>query len=176
MLAKIGFILIVLVFGALMFVAGTLAPESVRGSVASSAQELIDRLPLGGKASASSAAATAAAGEETPAAEEQQALIHYETLLLPTPLPEKGQYALQVGLFADLASTSVLADRLQALGYATQAIAVVDQNGQPWVVLAAGTFPSPDAARDARAPVARGLGLARPLTLILLPPEKKKKA
>ena len=171
MIAKLGFILIVLLFGALMFVAGTLAPKAVREPIVNAAGQLMARLPTSGDAKSASRDAPSEAG--TSAGKEDDKPLPYETLLLRRPLPDKAQFALQVGVFAEAAGADPLLGRLRKLGYRSKAIPVVDQNGALWVVLAAGQFASPDDARAARGPLSRGLGLNQSLTLILLPPEKK---
>lgn len=186
MIAKLGFVLILAVFGALMFAGGMLAPESLRQSATLFAKQASQKLsavfvqtasasaasaPPAGAASASASASGAAAVSVPPAADP----IPAEDLLIPTPLPDKGQYAVQVGQFADAAQANALGKRIKELQLPfDKVLDVVDQAGQRWSVVPVGPYASPDDARTARAAVARELHLSDALPLILLPAEKPK--
>lgn len=173
MIAKLGFILLVLAFGLGMFVAGSLAPASLRQAITAKSRQL--GVPWAGpakKAAAPTAAPPAADAKKGP----QQ--IAYQSLLLHSPLPAKAKYALQVGMFSDAAEADEMSQRIDALGlaYPVRVIAVVDPDHLPWQVVAVGDFDTLAAAYSARAPITARLGLAQPPSLLLLPPPKKKPA
>lgn len=176
MIAKLGFVLIVLLFGVLMFAAGMLAPDRLRLSVQSGAEQLLkpDAAATSTTANAEDPDTTAQTEqtEDTSAAEPEP--LPYETLLVPSPLPDPAQFALQIGLYTDSTSTDTLNRRITALGYPTQIIPVIDGKGLHWLLLAAGEYASADEARAARGPLSRDLGNSQPLTLILLPPPPPK--
>lgn len=171
MIAKLGFVLILAVFGALMFAGGTLAPESLRQSATAFAKQASQKLSAVFVKTASASASGAAAVSVPPAADP----IPAEDLLIPTPLPDKGQYAVQVGQFADAAQANALGKRIRELQLPfDKVLDVVDQAGQRWAVVPVGPYASPDDARTARAAIARELHLSDALPLILLPAEKPK--
>lgn len=163
MIAKLGFLIVVLLFGALMFVAGTLAPENLRSPVAAFGRHVAAKLTAAaGDAKAAPASASAEAGKEPPP-------IPSESLQLPVPLPAQGQYALQAGQFAVPEPAAALAKRLQAAGVPFQVLPVVDRAGQRWSLVAAGQYGSVDEARTARLRLADDLGISGALPVILLP-------
>jgi cell division protein FtsN len=98
---------------------------------------------------AAAAGAIAQAGQPAPvpAAPPPLAL---DALLPPLPLPDKGQYALQAGMFGSAGAAAALAARLKALKLPVQdVIAAVDQDGAAWYVVAVGAYASPAQAIDA---------------------------
>lgn len=107
-----------------------------------------------------------------PLAQEQYEWVALEQLLLPTPLPPSGTYALLVGQFAVMQDANRLHFRVTASGYRSSIIPVVDKDGLHWFFVSAGSFDSLDAARTSRAPISTQLGISEPLSIILLPPEK----
>lgn len=179
MIAKLGFILIVAVFGALMFAAGMLAPESLREPVRATTQQAKAWLAAGGKKTDDSAATAAPAANSTDSSASASARadkaadpILAESLLIPSPLPDKGQYGLQVGQFASAEQAGQLGSRIKSLRLPFALLDVVDQGGKRWTVVALGPYASPDEARMARMPALHDLGLNESLPLILLPPPK----
>jgi hypothetical protein len=169
MVAKFGLILLVAVFGALLFVLGLLMPQSVRLPVIRVAQELT---PPHGKSAPqtspqSHASNPASTGAQQPAA--APAPIPYRQLIIPTPLPLDGQYALQLGLYPAASNATAWVERAQAAGVPATTIDVVDESGHRWIAVAAGQYALPDDARAARISLTRTLTLAQALPVIRMP-------
>lgn len=173
MIAKFAFFLIVALFGALMFAAGTLAPESVRQKVASLAQDAATRVEKPSAAKTKAEGEAPAAQPATPSVEKNKPTPFKDLLLPPAPPPEKGPYALQAGQFANTEAGDNLSKRIKDLGLPTVVIATVDSHGQKWSVVSAGAFNSADDARAAQASIAGKLGLTGPLPVIVLPAKPK---
>jgi hypothetical protein len=109
-------------------------------------------------------------GEENPPVVlEQYEWVALEQLLPPTPPPEKGEYAIQVGQFADAEAADVVSNRVRASDLPSSIIPVVDKDGLHWFVVSAGSFESLDGARANRLPISHDLGLSDPPPIILLP-------
>lgn len=160
MLGKFGLILLVLLFGACMFVAGMMAPSTWRYSLLTvlgpHVPEPHNTSPLlaakAGKRGASRAAVA------SPATSALAAPMDLDQLLigshLATPSPAKGQpaYALKLGQFLRDADVEAMARRAQAAApdLPVSRITGVDATGQTWTVLAVGRYVSPQATqRDA---------------------------
>ena len=190
MVAKAGFIVLVLLFGALMFMAGTLAPPGIGQTVTGAANQLAAYLPgakdvgakpkpesaskAGASAGAASAPASASASAAASAAASAPEPLAASSLLIPTPLPEAGKYALQAGQFTHETDASALYAKIQSVKLPAQKVANVrDQGGALWTVVAVGPYASLDEARTANSMVAAQLGLIGPLPLILLPAPAK---
>jgi len=174
-MAKFGFLLILILFGLLMFAAGSLAPASFRESAQSMITRGKDELAaLTGFASreANSASKPAPASAAPASAAAKADPIPAENLIIPSPLPDKGQYGLQLGQFADAAQAKELSGRGNALKLPMILLDTIDQSGKRWAVVAAGPYVSPDEARAARTPVARELGFTEPMPMILIPASK----
>ena len=174
--------------GALMFAAGTVVPESIRQKVAEPAEQLFGQLAAvtnsvtgaekEDSASAENAStaspATAGAAAAAPAAAKAEP-IPIQDLLIPSPLPDKAQYALQAGQFESVEDANALGARIKAAKLPfDKVIEVIDQGGKQWSIVPIGPYDSADAARTARMPVAQALGIDLSLPLILLPPPKPK--
>jgi cell division septation protein DedD len=167
MLAKIGLIAVVVLFGALLFVLGMLMPDSVRAGLTTrftaatqttvSAQK---RMP------AKNAAAIAAA---PPAAKNSPPPVQFKELLVPTPAPLDRVYALQIGRFPTSAAADVVAKRAAGAGLPTATIDMIDADGEDFKLVTAGRYSSPEDARAARISLTRKLELAQPLEVIMLP-------
>lgn len=170
MFAKFGLILIVVAFGACLFVLGILAPESVRSPVTRVAQELTavrkkSALPTAPHVSVAKDVST---GTKQPAG---PAPVPYQQLMVPTPLPLDGLYALQLGLFPTVSNATAWVERARSAGVPATTIGVVDENGGQWIAVAAGQYSSPDDARSGRILLTRTLSLAQALPVIRLPPK-----
>jgi cell division septation protein DedD len=180
MIAKLGFVLILAVFGVLMFVAGLLAPPSLRQSVSGFEKQTNQKLnAIFGKAEATSPVANTSASAGSATASKSAAAkadpIPAESLLLPTPLPDNAQYAVQAGWFSDAEQASALGKRIKKLKLPfDKVLDVVDQAGQRWSVVPVGPYATADEARTARADIARDLSVGDSLPLILLPAPKPK--
>jgi len=191
MFAKIGFLLVLALFGALLFGVGVLAPASWRQSAADIVQQAEKQAgALFGKAapalvtthangtsgaeSTTAAASASVAAASAPAAGKPDP-IPAGSLQLPVPLPEKGLYAVQLGQFTDPARADDVAARARASSLPVdKVLEVVDQGGMRWFVVPVGPFVTLDEARSARAGVAQAMQLGDDLPLILLPAEKPK--
>ncbi|WP_157698784.1 SPOR domain-containing protein [Geobacter sp. DSM 9736] len=106
-----------------------------------------------------------------PGTQRQYEWVALEQLLLPTPLPENGKYAILVGEFAVVEGANNLHLQVTALGLLSSIIPVVDKDGQHSFFVSAGSFESLDEAREHRLPISRDLRINDPLSIILLPPE-----
>lgn len=168
MFAKFGLILLVALFGAFLFVLGILAPESVRLPITRLAQEVATPHKKSALQTSlqSPAARTASTGAKQAGA---PVPIPYRQLLIPTPLPLDGLYALQLGLYPTASNPAAWVERAQAAGVPATTIGVLDENGEQWIVVAAGQYASPDDARAARISLTRTLTLAQALPVIRLP-------
>lgn len=170
---KAGFIVAVLLFGAVMFAAGTMAPPSISARTAEISTAFIQHLPLENlfapkNASASEAAKSAVSDTEVP--------IAYTALDLPDALPENGKYALEVDMVLNESAAKTWIAQLQAQQYSTHEIAVIGPDGSRWIVIAAGNFKTPQAARDARPNLLQDITQASKssLRVIMLPSAKEK--
>jgi hypothetical protein len=118
--------------------------------------------------------AAPAHGAQPASAPAAPAPVALEALLPPLPLPEKGQYALQAGMFGSAAAAARLAAQLKAQRLPVQdVIAAVDQDGANWFVVAVGAYASRADAIEAGRGLARvlpGGGLQRVILLPLKPP------
>jgi cell division septation protein DedD len=172
-MGRFGFLLVLAMFGALMFVAGALAPASLTAplrSLAASAQKLasVKAPPAAVALSAAKAAAAAdASGSATAAAKPDP--IPLENLLLPATPTAKGQYGLQLGQFEHSAEAQQLHERLRIGKFPGVVLETVDQDGRRWSVVASGPYPSQDLARAARAPLVQVLGVTGPMPVIQWP-------
>lgn len=165
MLSKLFFVLILFLFGACLFVAGVLAPESVKAPTADIARGAMAKLPFVSATGSASGAKPANEEKKTPA----DAPVPAESLLLPTPLPAQGQYALQIGQFGSAESAGVLLKRAQTAGVVAKTIAAVDRSGQTWWIVAVGSYAQPEEARTARIAIAREISALEEMPVILLP-------
>lgn len=163
MLLKLFFVLAVALFGVLMFIAGALAPDKVRTPTAALSQKVVASLPFMSeeKPVAKTEAEAKKAADAPP--------LPIENLLLPTPLPAKASYALQVGQFGPVEAADLVLKRVSAAGFSGVKIAVVDRAGQPWWIVAAGQFGSIDEARTGRLRIAQEVGATEEMPIILLP-------
>jgi cell division protein FtsN len=188
MIPKIAFMLAVVLFGFAMFVAGTMAPDSLRLAVPARLNALVARFvpPSAAQTAALSKPSTAPVKPATvaagiPAANAASAVtagkpvqIAAQTLLIPTPLPDQAQYALQAGQFSSEDDAGALGRQITALKLPLGGVLnVVDQAGRSWSVVAIGPYASIDDARTARASVSTILGIDSSLSVIMLPPKPK---
>jgi len=109
-------------------------------------------------------------GAANPAiAGEQYEWVALEQLLVPTPLPENGEYALQAGKFSSAEGAEALRSHILASGLPSSVIPGVDTDGLYWFIVSVGSFESPDEARVSRSSISSQLGISEQLPLILLP-------
>jgi len=167
MFTKFGLVVLVVVFGALLFVLGLLAPEPVRRSVTQWTYNITaarEATTVKSPPKALAAAANASATKKSGAAP-----IPYAQLLIPTPPPPHGTYSLQLGLYPTTAGADDWVKRARAADVPASTISVLDENGQSWIAVAAGEYNSPEEARAARISLTRTLTLVQPLMVIRLP-------
>ncbi|GAA0706642.1 SPOR domain-containing protein [Dyella marensis] len=170
MFAKLGLILLILLFGALAFAGGMMAPDDWRAPMQAFAARWRDRPVLAAPhlpAAAASAAAPAAAASVV----STNALLVTSDVTAAAPAPGQPAYALQLGQFVDAGDADALERSAQGLGLPLRRIAAVDPDHAAWTVLAAGRFPSPAAAQDAAPRVQAVLKLAS--TPVIRLPESK---
>ena len=175
MFAKLGLLVLIVVFGACTFVAGTMAPDTIRQPLAT----LGDR--LSGKETATPVAAVKSPAPVTspsPAATPRKsAPVRLDSLLVTAavdePAPDKGKpaYALQIGQFATDEDADAAVQRVEkaGLGMPLAHVATLDAENEPWSVVAIGQFASASAAVRA-APRVQSVLDIRETPVIKLPP------
>ncbi|WP_255990928.1 SPOR domain-containing protein [Chitinolyticbacter albus] len=168
---KLLFVVLVLLFGALMFAAGTLAPTSIKAGV----ERAANRIP-GVAPSATKAAAPLSGQAAAPAAKAASDIpeVDAQALNLPAPLPDKADYALLAGQFSTADPAQALAAAARDARLAVALFESVETDGTRWFVVAVGKYGDVDAARTARQPIARTLNLDGALPVIMLPAPAKK--
>jgi hypothetical protein len=140
MIAKLGFIVLFLVFAALVFLIGATLPGDLRARL-----PLLQRLMPAAPAAASTTSASPPKAL-APAAK-QDAPPPLESLLLPARLPEHGRYAVQAGIFPSQGEAEALAARIDGLHLPqvkTTLLAARDRAGQDWWIAAAGERDRPE--------------------------------
>lgn len=190
MAAKFGLVLLIALVCALSFLAGTVAPDSVRQALAqvlaklswpgvftSTAVSAATPASTGAQAAGSSAPAAAATAALTVAsapttAASAPAAVPLSSLLVPSQPPATGSYALQAGQFAVQQAANQLAASIAGQGVTSTVILTTDQSGTNWAVVGLGRFASPDEAVAQRAYLANKLGLPQYLPPISLAPAK----
>lgn len=170
MFAKLGLILLILLFGALAFAGGMMAPDDWRAPMQELAARWRDR-PVSVHAQLPATAASAAAPATAASTVSTNALLVTSDVAMPTPAAGQPAYALQLGQFVEAGDADALERAAQALGLPLLRINAVDANHATWTVLAAGRFPSPAAAQDAAVRVQAVLKLAS--TPVIRLPESK---
>ncbi|MDE2154538.1 MAG: SPOR domain-containing protein [Xanthomonadaceae bacterium] len=181
MFAKLGFLLLIVLFGAFAFIGGAMTPDAWRQSIAGLGGRLSERLhalpstaslPADAAHAAKAAAAGSAApveGTATPAVDSTSP-VPLDALLVMAkvdPLaPARGQpaYALQLGQFVTSTEATAAERRFRAAGLdlPMTRLAAVDAENEPWTVLAIGRFASPAAARQAAPRVQDALHVPSP--------------
>lgn len=171
MFAKLGLILLILLFGALAFAGGMMAPDAWRAPLqAFSAHWRDDAAAVASYMPASAATSTAPA--HAASAVSTSALLVTSDVAAAAPAAGQPAYALQLGQFVTAADAASLERQAQGLGLPLMRIDATDPDRTAWTILAAGRFPSPAAAQDAAARVQATLKLAS-TPVIRLPAESK---
>lgn len=177
MFAKFGFTLLVLLFGALAFTGGMMAPDNWRAPVTAFGSRLLSIKPTAtppgrtDKAAPTSQAAMAATAA---------APVKIDSLLVATEVvaaaPAAGQpaYALQLGQFVTDDEAVEAEQHAQNIGLPLVRLQVTDADKAPWTVLAAGRFATPAQAQDAAVRVQAMLKL--PSTPVIRLPAPAKSA
>ncbi len=186
MATKFGLVLLMALVCTLSFLAGTVAPDSVRQALpqalarlsvpgvaasppalaASGAQAVGPSAPVAAPKAGASAASVPTADASAPAT------VPLSSLLVPAQVPATGTYALQAGQFAVQQAANQLAASISGQGVSSTVILTTDQAGTNWAVVGLGRFASPDEAVAQRAYLANKLGLPQYLPPITLAPAK----
>lgn len=168
------FLVLLALFGATMFVAGTLAPTNVKAPLEALATRVAAHLPMqsgqfaAGSIAAKSAAARTASGTVGAASAAPTSGVVYAasapmaSLLVPAEPPAKAHYALQAATFASSDAASLFAASLVAQGHKATVVPVSDADHS--LIVAIGDFSTPNAAR------AQQLVLGEELKSVTLPP------
>lgn len=188
MFTKLGFLVLILMFGTLAFMAGAMAPDGWRHAIHATGDELVTVLrtiatkvhpgatsPVTSEApSHSTTAAPASSASHAPAPLHMDALTIKAAISAPAPQAGQPAYAVQLGQYVTEDEASLAAKRFQAQGVDLpfSNIAVVDDKQQAWTVLAAGRFTTPAAAHQAASRIESSLNLDT-LPVIRLPPSTK---
>lgn len=186
---KACFLLLLLAFGAVMFISGTLAPANLKAPIehiaAAVETKFSGREPKaptlaapkaaspGSSRAALAAASSAPASASAPAAAASAsapfaASTPLANLLVPVPPPANGHYALQAATFASSGPAALFAASVEEQGFKAIVVPISD-SGQPFVV-AVGDYPSAQAASDDQITIGRSLKSTALPPVILLPP------
>lgn len=151
MLGKLGFIITVLIFGGIMFVTGTMAPESVKQTVSNKTSLLLQKLPLNDLLQEAEDF-TDQQGKNLAKTEVDNTLtpVHYSLLELPAILPKDGLYAIELDMTLSLASISEWRSSLERLQSPPHEIPIIGPDGEIWTVIATGIYSTPTEAKQHR--------------------------
>jgi len=185
-MSKIAFVVLVVLFGVLMFIAGLLAPASLKTTFSLTAQHWLPasavKLLTPAKSIMASAApsastislptatakpATASAG--TPAS---APAVPLSSVMVPVSPAANTVYALQIALVASAGQASDSAAPLTDAQVPVKVLNVTDSEGKPWVLVAAGNYSSYDDARIQQTVLAQQFHLLDLPPVIVLPPAK----
>ncbi|GAB3033504.1 hypothetical protein GCM10027285_15410 [Oleiagrimonas citrea] len=186
MLAKLALILLVVLFGACMFVAGVMAPDAWQQRIESAVGHLpgvsSSTPPPGiptpqltaGKASNPAVGASASAPPSASTTATLNALLVTSTVKHPAPKKGATAYALQLGMYVSERAADDEERRVKTVGIdlPLTRISVLDAGGHRWIVVAVGRFPSTADAQQSSARIASILGM-RNLSVIRLPASGK---
>ena len=171
MFAKLGLILLILVFGLLAFAGGMMAPDAWRAPLQEIAARWHDAAPAA-PSQVPAHAASSAVPAHAATAVSTSALLVTSDVAQASPAAGQPAYALQLGQFVTASDAESLEQQAQGLGLPLMRIAATDPDRTAWTILAAGRFPSPAAAQDAAARVQATLKLAS-TPVIRLPADGK---
>ncbi|HUA80965.1 MAG TPA: SPOR domain-containing protein [Dyella sp.] len=187
MLAKYGFVLLIVLFGLFAFVGGMMAPASWSQTVENLGERLSGTAP---KLVAAAHNDSTIAGAKQPAAADSSPtpassaappprlsdLLVKATVEMPVPAKGQPAYALQLGQFVT-EDEAIVAERqwqsaADGLNLPLTTLSVVDSDRQPWTLLAIGQFTSPAAAQQMAARVQLTLKI-QSTPVIQIPPSTK---
>jgi len=177
-MSKIAFVLVVIVFGIVMFVAGLLAPAALKAPydvtlpqwLPTSLSKLIPIKSVAAAGAAVAAATPAAAGGAKAAS--APAAIALTSLLVPATPAANTVYALQVALLATADQAADSAAPFTAAQVPVKILNVTTEDGKAWVLVAAGNYNSYDDARTQQTVLAQQFHLLDLPPVIVLPPPK----
>jgi len=161
-MAKLGFIILVLIFGASTFVAGVVAPEEIADPVRLHAQQLYERW---NPATAPAVAAVENATENTANA------LPYSQLIQDVDYGEK--VGIQVGLYSSTEEAQLLQSELKQLKLPVATIPVRIADNFNWILLASGPYADTESAQLNLARLRDLFGYERSFDLIRWPQTPK---
>lgn len=179
LLSKLGFLILILAFGALAVLSGLTMPQGLRQKLPALPAGLAKQFPvlskltlpaLPGKKAAVSGAAKVQAKMPPPPP--------IESLMIPSPLPAKGSYGLQLGLFPEEEGAEGMAARVNGFklpGIGAKTMEVMGREGRSWFVAYAGEADNPGDLEAIKLRLEDMLSL-QSIRPILLPPPKKGKS
>jgi hypothetical protein len=154
MIAKLGFVLLFVIFGVLTLMMGVFATDDARGRLPG-----IEQIVQGGDASTTarqmrpSPQGAAANQSRLPEATSSAKAVAQDKLPIPAGAPGKVRYTVQLGMFADQAAADALVAQIEAMhlpGIKANTVAVRDRAGRSWWIAAAGDQDAPEALESAR--------------------------
>jgi hypothetical protein len=172
MFAKLGFVLLFVIFGGLTFLMGVFATDDSRGQLPG-LEQMLQTGKAPGTAPGAALPAASKAPEATSAGKPASAKPRpMEDLLIPANAQGKVRYTVQLGMFPDQAAAVALAAQVEDLhmpGIKTSTQSVRDRAGQTWWIATAGDQDAPEALESARLWLSETLALAS-ARVIQLPP------
>lgn len=179
MLAKYGLVLLTLIFGAITFGAGLLAPESLKqglGQMVQVAKQKLAPLLTEAKVGDSPHTIPAPAPPSSNKAVSSTAAVPLPaaSLLLSTIPAASTTYTLQAAQFSTAQQASQLASSIRAQGVPSAVVLMADPGGTLWSVVTVGQFNSPDEALSQRNYLSTKLGLPPFMRALALPPPPAK--
>lgn len=148
MLSKLGFLILISAFGMLAVMSGLTMPQSLRQKLPALPPGLAKQFPalskltlpaLPGKKAAAPGAVKAQSKKPPPPPP-------IESLMIPSPLPAKGSYALQLGLYPEKEGAQGMAARVNGFklpGIGAKTMEVQGRDGRSWFVAYAGEAENP---------------------------------
>ena len=147
LLSKLGFLILIAAFGVLAVMSGLTMPQSLRQKLPVLPHGLAKQFPalskltlpaLPGKKAAAPVAAKAQAKKPPPPP--------IESLMIPSPLPAKGSYGLQLGLYPEKEGAQGMAARVNGFklpGIGAKTMEIQGGDGKTWFVAYAGEAGNP---------------------------------
>ncbi|WP_428241892.1 SPOR domain-containing protein [Gynuella sp.] len=157
MFAKLGLVILIVLFGASLFVAGTMAPENIADPVRETGKKIVNW--LGGQDT-----------EQTDNPHQgDSTIITYSSLIPAAGSSENQSYGIQIGLYATQKEADTAALQLTANNYDFKEIQVRDKLDIERYLLIAGPFPTLSLVQFQQQRLPQILGLSAPLNILLFP-------
>jgi cell division protein FtsN len=158
-MAKLGFLIVLLLFGCSLFLAGVMAPSNIAEPAKKIATDIYTRWAP--KLEEVDKEVTL----ETPVAIEYSSLLKVNKKTSPL--------GIQIGLFTSVSQVDVLKNELKQLKISAQAIAVTMNQGINWTLLAAGPYNSIEDVHLATAQLREHFGYSLGLDVLAWPALEK---
>lgn len=158
-MAKLGFLIILLLFGCCLFFAGIMAPAHIAEPAKIIATDIYQRW------------APKLEAVEREITLEPPAAIEYSSLLKVNK--KTSPLGIQVGLFTSVSQVAVLKNELKQLKISAQAIEVTMDQGITWTLLAAGPYNSVEDMQLATAQLREHFGYSLGLDVLAWPASEK---